>query len=135
MTAVSQGCLAVAYRRRRPEHTTLYQVVQLHLETYLALAGEDDWGRQRVPAFVEREFRRYPEGEWLCIARVLPRLARRLGASASAAGRRRMKRVPTPTVLSTSSLPPSDETMFFEMYSPKPVPTPRSLVVKKASNT
>lgn len=61
MTAVSQGCRAVAYRRRRPEQTTLCQVVQPHLETYLALAGEDDWGGQRVPVFVEREFRRYPE--------------------------------------------------------------------------
>jgi len=28
--------------RRRPEQTTLYQVVQQHLETYLAPAGEDD---------------------------------------------------------------------------------------------
>jgi hypothetical protein len=46
MAAVSQGCRAVAYRR--PEQTTLYQVVQQHLETYLALAGEDDWDGQRV---------------------------------------------------------------------------------------
>jgi len=28
---------------------------------YLALAGEDDWNAQRVPAYVEREFRRYLE--------------------------------------------------------------------------
>ncbi len=30
-------------------------------EHYLALAGEDDWNAQRVPAYVEREFRRYLE--------------------------------------------------------------------------
>ena len=61
MAVVSQGYRAVAYRRRCPEQTTLYQVVQQHLEIYLALAGEDDWDGQRVPAYVEREFRRYLE--------------------------------------------------------------------------
>jgi hypothetical protein len=34
---------------------------QQHLEIYLALAGEDDWDWQRVPAYVEWEFRRYLE--------------------------------------------------------------------------
>lgn len=47
------------YRRRHPETTALYQVVQQHLETYLALAGEEDRAGQPVPAYVEREFRRY----------------------------------------------------------------------------
>jgi hypothetical protein len=61
MAVESQGCPAAPYRRRHPEHTTLYQVIQQHLETYLALAGEDDWDGQRVPAYVEREFRRYLE--------------------------------------------------------------------------
>lgn len=61
MAAESQGCRAVAYHRRHPEQTALYQVVQKHLETYLALAREDDWDGQRVPAYVEREFRRYLE--------------------------------------------------------------------------
>jgi len=61
MAVESPGCRAVAYRRRHPEQTALYQVVQQHLETYLALAGEDDWDGQRVPAYVEREFRRYLE--------------------------------------------------------------------------
>ena len=59
MAVASQGCGPAPYRRRHPEQTALYQVVQQHLETYLALAGEDDWDGKRVPAYVEREFRRY----------------------------------------------------------------------------
>jgi hypothetical protein len=51
MAAASQGCGPAPYGRRQSEQTALYQVVQQHLETYLALAGEDDWdGQQRVPA-------------------------------------------------------------------------------------
>ena len=61
MAVASQGCGPAPYCRRHPEQTALYQVVQQHLETYLALAGEDDWDAQRVPAYVEREFRRYLE--------------------------------------------------------------------------
>jgi hypothetical protein len=61
MAVESQGCGPAPYRRRHPETTALYQVVQQHLETYLALAGEDDWDGQRVPAYVELEFRRYLE--------------------------------------------------------------------------
>jgi hypothetical protein len=45
------------------------------------------------------------------------------------------KRVPQPTVLSASSRPPREVTMLFEMDSPRPVPTPRSFVAKKGSNT
>jgi hypothetical protein len=56
-TGISQG----PYRRRHPEQTALDQVVQQRLETYLALAREDDWDEPRVPAYVEREFRRYLE--------------------------------------------------------------------------
>ena len=48
----------VAYRRRHPKQTALYQVVQQHLETYLAPPAEDDWDGRRVPAYVERELRR-----------------------------------------------------------------------------
>jgi hypothetical protein len=59
MADESQGCGPAPYRRRHPETTALYQVVQQHLETYLALAGEEDWDGQPVPAYVEREFRRY----------------------------------------------------------------------------
>jgi hypothetical protein len=61
MAVASQGCRSVPYCRHHPEQTALYQIVQQHLETYLALAGEDDWDAQRVPAYVEREFRRYLE--------------------------------------------------------------------------
>ncbi|MBK1631458.1 hypothetical protein CKO31_12040 [Thiohalocapsa halophila] len=61
MAVASQGCRSVPHCRRHLEQTTLYQIVQQHLETYLAFAGEDDWNAQRVPAYVEREFRRYLE--------------------------------------------------------------------------
>ena len=61
MAAASPGCGPAPYCRRHPEQTVLYQVVQQHLETYLALAQEDDWDGQRVPAYVEREFRHYLE--------------------------------------------------------------------------
>ena len=59
MAVAAQGCRAVPYSRRRPEHTVLYQLVQQHLETYLARAREEDGDGQRVPAYVERAFRRY----------------------------------------------------------------------------
>ena len=61
MVVASQGCRPVPYARRRPENTTLYHVVQQHLETYLTLAREDDWDGCSVPAYVEREFRQYLE--------------------------------------------------------------------------
>ena len=51
---------AARYRRRRPEHSILYRTVQQHFETWLAQCREghdDDDGP--VPAYVEREFRRY----------------------------------------------------------------------------
>jgi hypothetical protein len=47
------------YRPRRPQRTILYQVVQQHLETWLALQREDDPWQERVPGFVERDFRKY----------------------------------------------------------------------------
>jgi len=47
------------YRRRRPEQTLWYRIVQTHLETWLELAtGEDG---EAPPAHVERTFRRYLE--------------------------------------------------------------------------
>jgi len=45
------------YRRRRPEETPLYQVVQHHLETYLAMAEAEEVAR--LPPWAEHEFRRY----------------------------------------------------------------------------
>jgi hypothetical protein len=61
MAANPQGCQPAAYSRHRPERTVLYRLVQEPLDTYLALAREGDWDGQRVPASVEREFRRYLE--------------------------------------------------------------------------
>ena len=61
MAANPQGCRPAAYARRRPEQTVLYRLVQQHPETYLALACEGDWDRNRVPAAAEREFSRYLE--------------------------------------------------------------------------
>jgi hypothetical protein len=61
MAVEPPGCRTAAYRRRRPEQTTLYKVVQQHLETYLTLAEEYDWDGQPVSAYVESEFRRYLE--------------------------------------------------------------------------
>ena len=74
MAVESQGCRPVPYCRRHPEKTILYQVVQRDLQTYLALAGEDDWNRRRVPTYVEREFRRlrwYLEREPKAVSAVL----------------------------------------------------------------
>jgi hypothetical protein len=48
-------------RTRARTPCSLYQAFQQHLETYLALAGEDDWDGQDVPAHVKRGFRRYLE--------------------------------------------------------------------------
>jgi DNA-directed RNA polymerase subunit RPC12/RpoP len=47
------------YRPRRPQRTVLYSVVQHHFETWLALQREDDPWQERVPGFVERDFRKY----------------------------------------------------------------------------
>jgi hypothetical protein len=55
------SCTTRPYRRRRPERTALYRAVQGHLETYLALAREGHFDADGVPAYVEREFRRYLE--------------------------------------------------------------------------
>ena len=49
------------YRPRRPERTVLYQVVQIHLETFLSRLREADPDADPVPRHVERTFRRYLE--------------------------------------------------------------------------
>lgn len=43
------------YRRRRPETTALYRVVQTHLETWLAERS----ACEPIPRYVEQDFRRY----------------------------------------------------------------------------
>jgi len=47
------------HRARKPENTPLYQVVQHHLESWLALKRTGDAREDTVPAFVERDFRKY----------------------------------------------------------------------------
>jgi hypothetical protein len=51
--------IAAVYRRRRPTATSLYPIVQHHLETFLARAAEaDPWG-EGVADWVEEDFRAY----------------------------------------------------------------------------
>lgn len=45
------------YRRRRPERTVLYRLVQRHLETWLSRARENDPDGAPLAAYVERELR------------------------------------------------------------------------------
>ena len=54
-----QGCIPTPYRRRTPDNTVLYRVVQEHFETYRCRCGEGNWDGSAVPVHVEREFRRY----------------------------------------------------------------------------
>jgi hypothetical protein len=51
--------LPAGYRRRAPETTVLYQVVQAHLETFLADARARSDAGAGYPTFVEREFRKF----------------------------------------------------------------------------
>jgi len=49
------------YRRRRPERTALYRLVQQHLETWLARRRESDPDGNPVARHIERELRAYLE--------------------------------------------------------------------------
>ena len=51
--------LAAVYRRRNPTATSLYPIVQHHLETFLADAAEADPRGEGMPGWVERDFRAY----------------------------------------------------------------------------
>ena len=57
--AASQPLPQGAYRRREPEKTVLYQVVQTHLETFLAQARQQSDSGNGYPAFVEQQMRRF----------------------------------------------------------------------------
>ena len=46
----------VVYSRRRPEHSTLYKIVQQHWRTFAAAMEEAERG---LPKYVVREFERY----------------------------------------------------------------------------
>ncbi|TAK53802.1 MAG: hypothetical protein EPO25_09480 [Gammaproteobacteria bacterium] len=52
---------ARVYRRRRPERTALYRLVQQHLETWLARRRERDADGAPIPRHVERELRGFLE--------------------------------------------------------------------------
>ncbi len=64
-SAAAHALTSAPYRRRRPERTPLYQVVQDWLTTYLELARHEDWDGDAVPPYVEREFRRFLGGRYL----------------------------------------------------------------------
>jgi len=48
--------LAKEYKRRRPEDTVLYHVIQEHYRSFVAACEEED---RPLPGFVRREFERY----------------------------------------------------------------------------
>ena len=50
--------IGLLYRRRNPEESTLYQVFQTHLETFLAQVASDPDARD-LPKYVKRELRAY----------------------------------------------------------------------------
>jgi hypothetical protein len=52
---------AAVYRRRQPERSTVYQVVQGHLETWLAGCRHQDEEGSPVVAYIEQDFRKYLE--------------------------------------------------------------------------
>lgn len=52
----------MVYRPRRPEKTVIYQLVQEHLETWLARVREAEPDGDPIPRFVERDLRKYLEG-------------------------------------------------------------------------
>lgn len=60
-SATTCGTATRVYRRRRPERTALYRVVQQHLETWLPRRRESDADGAPLPRHVERELRGYLE--------------------------------------------------------------------------
>ncbi len=63
--APDSRCTGV-YRRRRPAPTILYQVVQCHLESWLAQHREAEPDHDPIPWYVERDYRRYLDCGLLC---------------------------------------------------------------------
>ncbi|MDA9981737.1 transposase zinc-binding domain-containing protein [Gammaproteobacteria bacterium] len=59
--AQEAGGRASIYRRRRPERTVVYQVVQEHLETWLAHYNEAEPESNPVPHYIERGLRKFLE--------------------------------------------------------------------------
>jgi hypothetical protein len=57
LCAVTGAAPTHVYRRRRPERTALYRLVQQHLETWLARTREADPDSIPVARHIERELR------------------------------------------------------------------------------
>jgi hypothetical protein len=57
VSTASCSSAARVYRRRRPERTVLYRLVQQHLETWLARTRETDPDGIPVARHIERELR------------------------------------------------------------------------------
>jgi len=70
------------YRARKPENTPLYQVAKHHFETRLALKRAGEAWEDMVPAFVERDFRKYLQCGHFCHGKLrscqMPALRHRL---------------------------------------------------------
>lgn len=56
---VHGSCTTLVCRRRRPERTVLYRMVQQHLEPLLTARREADPDGVPIPRHVERELRGY----------------------------------------------------------------------------
>ena len=64
-SAAARARSGYEYKRRDAEHTTLYQVVQGHLETFYR-AVEDGFASAPLPRFVKQEFERFLDCGVLC---------------------------------------------------------------------
>jgi len=60
-TGSARTPLGATYRRREPERTVLYGVVQDHLQRFLAEARAEHPEGRGLPSFIERELSRYLE--------------------------------------------------------------------------
>jgi hypothetical protein len=61
ISAATCPSAARVYRRRRPERTAPYRLVQLHLQTWLVRRREGDADSAPIPRHIERELRGYLE--------------------------------------------------------------------------
>jgi hypothetical protein len=60
-SAATHPSVARVYRRRRPERTALYKLVQQHVETWLARRRESDPDAAPIPRQIEHELRGFLE--------------------------------------------------------------------------
>ncbi len=57
--ALQDGQSTAIYQRRRPERTVTYQIVQHHLESWLARRREANPACEPIPSYVKRDLRNY----------------------------------------------------------------------------